>query len=289
MTDKVLEYRKKTARVWFETLRDDVCKECEHIERELAGPLSDRASGMFERTQWRRPTEDAADGGGGTMSILHGRVFEKMGVNISTVYGQFSPEFAREIPGAEEDRRFWASGISVVAHPWNPHVPSVHMNTRFIVTARAWFGGGSDLTPMLPGDEDERDFHVALKRACDTHASDYYPRFRKWCDEYFFLPHRGEARGAGGIFFDGLASDAWDADFAFVRDVGLAFLEIYPQIVRRRMNRPWTDDERGRQLIRRGRYAEFNLLYDRGTRFGLKTGGNVDAILMSLPPEARWP
>ena len=289
MTDTVLEDRKETAKVWFEALRDDICKECEQLERELKGQLCDHAPGIFQRREWIRPTEDGGDGGGGTMSILHGRVFEKMGVNVSTVYGQFSSEFAREIPGAEGDPRFWASGISLVAHPWNPHVPTVHMNTRFIVTTRVWFGGGSDLTPMLPAHEDADDFHAALARACGRHSSDYYPRFKKWCDEYFFLPHRAEARGTGGIFFDGLASGNWDADFAFVRDVGLAFLEIYPQIVRRRMNQPWTDEERGRQLVQRGRYAEFNLLYDRGTRFGLKTGGNVEAILMSLPPEARWP
>ena len=289
VTDKTLEDRKETAQVWFEALRDDICKECEHLERELSAARSERASGTFERRDWSRPTEDATHGGGGTIAILRGRVFEKMGVNVSTVYGRLSPEFAHEIPGADNDPRFWASGISLVAHPWNPHVPAVHMNTRFIVTTRAWFGGGSDLTPMLPAEEDATDFHAVLKHACDRHSSDYYSRFKSWCDEYFFLPHRDEARGAGGIFFDGLASGDWDADFAFVRDVGLAFLEIYPQIVRRRMNRPWTDHEREIQLVRRGRYAEFNLLYDRGTRFGLKTGGNVEAILMSLPPEARWP
>jgi coproporphyrinogen III oxidase len=289
VNDKTLEDRKETARVWFESLRDDICKECERIERELSGPLSERGAGQFERTPWSRPPESGMDGGGGTMSVLRGRVFEKLGVNVSTVFGRFAPEFAQEIPGAEDDPRFWASGISIVAHPWNPYVPAVHMNTRFLVTTRAWFGGGTDLTPMLPAEQDARDFHTTLKDAGDRHDRDYYPRFKKWCDEYFFLPHRGEARGAGGIFFDGLASGDWDADFAFVRDVGLAFLEIYPQIVRRRMNTPWTDDERERQLVRRGRYAEFNLLYDRGTRFGLKTGGNVDAILMSLPPEARWP
>ena len=289
MNEESLEDRKETAQVWFESLRDEVCKECERLERELSGPLGDRPAGSFERKSWSRPTEDRGDGGGGTMSILHGRVFEKMGVNVSTVFGRFAPEFAREMPGAEEDPRFWASGISLVAHPWNPHVPTVHMNTRFIVTTRAWFGGGTDLTPMLPAEEDARDYHTALKRACDLHDPGHYPRFKQWCDEYFFLPHRSEARGVGGIFFDGLAGGDWDADFAFVRDVGLAFLEVYPQIARRRMNTPWTDDERARQLVRRGRYAEFNLLYDRGTRFGLKTGGNVDAILMSLPPEARWP
>ena len=290
MNDKVLEDRKQSARVWFEGLRDDICKECEHLERELLGPLSNRAPGAFEPTQWSRPAEeDAADGGGGITSALRGRVFEKIGVNVSTVYGRFSPEFAREIPGADTDPRFWASGISLVAHPWNPHVPAVHMNTRFIVTTRAWFGGGSDLTPMLPAEEDARDFHAALKHACGLHDPRLLPALQEMVRRVFLSAASRRGARRRRIFFDGLASGDWDADFAFVRDVGLAFLEIYPQIVRRRMNRPWTDEERGHQLVRRGRYVEFNLLYDRGTRFGLKTGGNVDAILMSLPPEARWP
>jgi coproporphyrinogen III oxidase len=284
------EARGAHTQAWFKELRDRICAEFEALEREyISGPFAERLVGVFERKAWRRPAEDGQDAGGGEMSLMRGRVFEKVGVNVSTVYGRFSPEFAAQVPGAAEDPRFWASGISVVAHPQNPHVPTVHMNTRHIVTTKAWFGGGSDLTPMLPDEEDARDFHAALQRACDACDPAYYSRFRKWCDEYFFLPHRSEPRGAGGIFFDYLNSGDWGADFAFTRDVGLAFLDIYPQIVRRRMGRSWTEAEREHQLVRRGRYAEFNLLYDRGTQFGLKTGGNVDAILMSLPPLACWP
>ena len=288
MTDAQVDERKEQARLWFEELRERVCRVCEDIEDAVELNPMRHAAGRFERTPWSRSGSDA-ESGGGVMAVMRGRVFEKIGVNVSTVHGRFSPEFAREVEGAAEDPRFWASGISLVAHPRNPHVPSVHMNTRFLVTTRNWFGGGTDLTPMLAAHEDVKLFHAALQQMCDRHDRDYYARFRKWCDEYFFLPHRGEARGAGGIFFDGLATGAWDADFNFIKDVGLTFMDIYPGIVRRHMNQPWTDAERQQQLVRRGRYVEFNLLYDRGTRFGLKTGGNVEAILMSLPPEARWP
>jgi coproporphyrinogen III oxidase len=286
-----IDDRKARARAWFEELRDRICAEFERIEDDYAGQLAHLPPGRFERKPWGRPGEEARTGDGGVISALRGgRVFEKIGVMTSTrVDGTLSPEFAQTIPGAEQDLRFWSSSISLVAHMQNPHVPAVHLNTRHFIAAQSWFGGGTDLTPMFPNYEDARDFHAALKGACDAHRADYYERFRKWCDEYFYLPHRGEARGAGGIFYDRLDTGDWERDFAFTQAVGLAFLDIYPQIVRRRMGQPWTSAERDHQLVRRGRYVEFNLLYDRGTQFGLKTGGNVEAILMSLPPEARWP
>ena len=291
---ETLETRKDLATAWFEDLRNRICGAFEALEDELVGPIAERFGeqpGRFEQRQWQRQSETAADGdaGGGVMSIMKGRLFEKVGVNISTVWGEFSPDFAKNIPGAESDPRFWASGISLVAHMRSPLVPAVHMNTRHIVTSKSWFGGGSDLNPMYPDDRDTADFHAAFKAACDKHDPAYFPRFKNWCDEYFFIKHRGEARGVGGIFYDYIDSGDWEADFALTRDVGLAFLDIYPRLVRRHMAEPWTEEQRRHQLMRRGRYAEFNLLYDRGTKFGLMTGGNVEAILMSLPPEAAWP
>jgi coproporphyrinogen III oxidase len=279
------EEQKREAAAWFDSLRDRICAALEAIEDEFdAGDLDGGGTQRFARKNW-----DREGGGGGTMAILKGRVFEKAGVNVSTVWGEFSPEFRKQIPGAEDDPRFWASGISLVIHPRSPLVPAVHMNTRHIVTTKSWFGGGSDLTPIYPDDADARDFHAALKAACDKHGADYHARFKKWCDEYFFIKHRNEARGVGGIFYDYVDNGDWARDFAFTREVGEAFLSIYPQIVRRHFRKSWSDEQRRYQLQRRGRYVEFNLIYDRGTLFGLKTGGNVEAILMSLPPEVSWP
>jgi coproporphyrinogen III oxidase len=285
-----IDSRKARASAWFEELRDRICAAFEAIEQNYKGPFADREPGKFERTSWRRPTaQDGDDAGGGVMSVMRGRVFEKVGVNVSTVYGTFPPDFAKTIPGAETNPEFWASGISLVSHMQSPLVPAAHMNTRHLITTQSWFGGGGDLTPMYPNDEDTAAFHAAYKAACDKHDPDYYPRFKKWCDEYFFIKHRNEPRGVGGIFYDQLDSGDWEEDFSFTQDVGLAFLDAYPKIVRRHMNETWTPEQREHQLVKRGRYVEFNLVQDRGTLFGIRTGGNIEAILMSLPPEVKWP
>lgn len=284
-----LEEQQRRAAAWFQELRDRICATFEAIEDEYQGPGSDRPAGRFERKSWERADHGGGQGGGGVMSIMRGRVFEKVGVNISTVQGEFVPEFAKTIHGAGEDPRFFATGISLVAHMRSPHVPAVHMNTRFLTTTKRWFGGGADLNPPIPNDEDTADFHAAFQAACDRHDPRYYPRFKQWADEYFYIPHRNRARGVGGIFYDHLDSGDWEADFAFTQDVGRTFLDTYPKLVRRRFAQPWTEEEREQQLRYRGHYAEFNLVYDRGTLFGLKTGGNIEAILMSLPPEAKWP
>ena len=284
---------KERAAAWFAELRDNLCTALEAAENEVQGPnfSSKGEPGAFKKKTWKRPASDGANdaGGGGVMSVLRGRVFEKAGVNVSTVWGEFSEEFRKNIPGAAEDPRFWASGISVVIHPRSPLVPAAHMNTRMIVTTKGWFGGGGDLTPVFPEDEETQRFHRAYQKACDFHDESYYEKFKKWCDEYFYLPHRDEARGVGGIFYDNVNTGNWEDDFAFTKDVGQAFVETYPELARAKMDLPWTDEQRQAQRIKRGRYVEFNLLYDRGTLFGLKTGGNTEAILMSLPPDTSWP
>ena len=283
MDQNIWNQRKTTASDWFRTVRDDLCTRLESLEPDGA---------VFERKKWSRG-DGSQELGGGEMSMLHGTTFEKAGVHISTVYGEFSDEMRSQVAGAQEDPRFWASGVSVIIHPKNPNAPTAHMNTRMVVTTKGWFGGGGDLTPMLDAQrhaehEDTMAFHAAYKAACDKHDADYYPRFKAECDKYFFLPHRNETRGTGGIFYDHLDSGSWDNDFAFTQDVGRAFVEVYPEIAKKRIDLPYDDTLRDEQLQRRGRYVEFNLLYDRGTMFGLKTGGNVESILSSMPPMVKW-
>jgi coproporphyrinogen III oxidase len=280
-----LDTQQAAARDWFESLRDRICATFEAIERESG---SDAA---FEYAAWDRTDHDGSPGGGGVRGVMKGKVFEKVGVNVSTVGGAFNPEFAKTIYGAQDDPSFFATGISLVAHMANPHVPAVHMNTRFLSTAKRWFGGGADLNPPFPYAEDTDEFHARLRAACAPYGPDVYDRYKKWADEYFWIPHRGVHRGVGGIFYDHLECDSepmFDRNFAFTREVGEAFLDVFPALVRKRMGQEFTEDEKQAQRIWRGRYAEFNLVYDRGTTFGLKTGGNVDAILMSLPPEVVW-
>lgn len=303
MNNDDLAARKAMAVAWFSQLRDQICAALERIEEALDhGPGAELPAGRFARTAWRRPADldhigPEGDGGGGVMSVLRGRVFEKAGVNISTVEGAFSPEFRAQIPGAAEDPRFWASGISLVIHPRSPLIPTAHMNTRFLVTTKSWFGGGGDITPMCgigplgdgTNDNDIAFFHQGYEDACAPFGAGVYARYKKWCDDYFTIPHRGETRGAGGIFYDYLDSGDWAHDFAFTRAVGMAFRDLYPQLARNHLGQPWSETQQRNQLFRRGRYVEFNLVHDRGTAFGLKTGGNSEAILMSMPPLAAWP